>query len=251
MLAAGLGMLFFYTMMEIKIVFNNESVDERFLSGWGFSCLVDNRILFDTGEKAEYLFNNMKNMDINLSSVEAVVISHDHWDHTGGLWGLLEKKQKIKVYVCSRFSRAFKDKVKKLQGRLIEIEKFAEIEKNIFITGEIPGIYKGVSLPEQALAVKTDKGIIVITGCAHPGIIKILEAVKKKFPEKKIWFVFGGFHLINKDKREIKIIVERFKELGVEMAGPAHCTGYNAQMIFKKEYADNYISVKAGQTFEI
>jgi len=235
--------------MEVKIVFNNDVVSDKFTSGWGFSCLVDNRVLFDTGEKAEYLFNNMRNLNINISSIEMAVISHDHWDHTGGLWELLEKRKGLKVYACPHFSRAFKDKVKKLKAELIEAEKAIEVTKNIFITGEILKGYSGI--PEQALAVKTSRGITVITGCSHPGIVRIIEKVKETNPSEKICLVFGGFHLMNSDKREVRIIAQRLKEMEVEKVGPTHCTGYEAQEIFKEGYADNFISIKAGQVFEI
>ena len=235
--------------MEVKIVFNNGVVSDKFISGWGFSCLVDNRVLFDTGEKAEYLFNNMRNLNIDISSIEMVVISHDHWDHTGGLWELLEKRKGLKAYACPHFSRAFKDKVKKLKAELIEAEKIIEVTKNIFITGEIVKGYSGI--PEQALAVKTSRGITVITGCSHPGIVRIVEKVKEANPSEKICLVFGGFHLMNSDNREVRIIAQRLKEMGVEKVGPTHCTGYEAQEIFKERYADNFISIKAGQVFEI
>ena len=239
--------------MEVKIVFNNDVVSDKFISGWGFSCLVDNRVLFDTGEKAEYLFNNMQNLNISISSIEMIVISHDHWDHTGGLWELLEKRKGLKVYACPHFSRTFKDKVKKLKAELIEAEKIIEVTKNIFITGEILKEYSGI--PEQALVVrcqpKAGRGITVITGCSHPGIVRIIEKVKEANPSEKICLVFGGFHLMNSDKREVRIIAERLKEMGVDKVGPTHCTGYEAQEIFKKVYADNLISIKAGQVFEI
>ena len=235
--------------MEVKIVFNNDVVSDKFTSGWGFSCLVDNRVLFDTGEKAEYLFNNMQNLNINISSIEAVVISHDHWDHTGGLWELLEKREGLKVYACPHFSQVFKDKVKKLKAELIEAKNVIEVTKNIFITGEILKRHNGI--PEQALVAKTSRGITIITGCSHPGIVRMVEKVKEANLSEKICLVFGGFHLMNSDKREVRIIVERLKEMGVGKVGPTHCTGYEAQEIFKERYADNFISIKAGQRFEI
>jgi len=235
--------------MEVKIVFNNDVVSDQFTSGWGFSCLVDNRVLFDTGEKAEYLFNNMQNLDIEIPSIEVVVISHDHWDHTGGLWELLKKRGGLEIYACPHFSQAFKNKVKKLKAELIEAEKIIEVRENIFITGEIVKGYSGI--PEQALVVKTSRGITVITGCSHPGIVRIVEKVKEANLGEKICLVFGGFHLMNSDKREVRIMVERLKEMEVEKVGPTHCTGYEAQEIFKEGYADNFISIKAGQVFEI
>ena len=237
--------------MEVKIVFDNEVMNDKFMAGWGFSCLVDKRILFDTGEKAEYLFNNMANMDIDVSCIEKVVISHDHWDHTGGLWELLKKRKGIKVYACPGFSAKFKDKVKELQGELRQIDKLAEVGKDIFVTGEISGVYKGAYMPEQALVIKTEKGITIITGCSHPGIVKIVTKVKEQFPGEEIYLVFGGFHLMEKDKREIRVIADRLKEMGVQKVGPTHCTGYEAQQIFKEKDGDNFISVKAGVELDI
>lgn len=237
--------------MEIKIIFDKDAVNSKFSNGWGLSCLVDNRILFDTGEKAEYLFNNMQNLNINISSIEAVVISHDHWDHTRGLWALLKKNRKIKVYSCPGFSQEFKEKVKKAEGLLQETSEFRQVAKNIYVTGEIAGRYKGDYIAEQALVVKAKHGLTVMTGCSHPGIIRIIEKVKEFFPRQKIKLVFGGFHLIDKDKREIKIIVETIKVMGVEKVGPTHCTGYEAQEIFKERYRHNFVSIKAGQVFEI
>lgn len=237
--------------VEVKIIFNNDTINRKFLNGWGFSCLVDQRILFDAAEKAEYLFNNMRNMDIDTSGIEAVVISYDHWDHTGGLWELLKKNKGLKVYACPNFSQEFKDRVKQLPAELVEVDRFIEITNNIFVTGEIPSAHKFGGTPEQALLAKTDRGITVITGCSHPGIVKIVEKTKEQFPKEKICLAFGGFHLMNKDKREIRIIVEKLKEMGVEKVGPTHCTGYEAQMIFQEGYGDNFIFIKAGQVLEI
>jgi 7,8-dihydropterin-6-yl-methyl-4-(beta-D-ribofuranosyl)aminobenzene 5'-phosphate synthase len=237
--------------MEVKIIFDNTSLNEGFIPGWGFSCLVDSTILFDTGEKAGYLFKNMEKMSIDVSKIEQVVISHDHWDHTGGLWDLLEKRKNIVVYGCPNFSEGFKKKVVSLGGHLVLTEKLTEIGNGIFVTGQIEGKYKGSLIAEQALLIKKKEGIIIITGCSHPGIIKIIKKVKEDFPEEKIILVFGGFHLMGKDDREVELIVEKFKNLGVEKVGPTHCTGYEAQMIFKKAYKEDFVEIAAGKVFEV
>ncbi|MDP8233815.1 MAG: MBL fold metallo-hydrolase [Candidatus Saelkia tenebricola] len=251
--------------MKVEVLFNNDVLNKKFSAGWGFSCLVDSCVLFDTGESGKYLFNNIKIMGVDISRIETVVISHDHWDHTGGLWELLKKRKGLKVYACPGFSREFKEKVKKLQGELVEIDKFTKIAcsgntndftgqssgEEIFITGEIAGSYDGQYMPEQALVVKTENGISVITGCAHPGIVKMVEKVKEEFPEEQLYFVFGGFHLMDKDKRAIEVVVEKFKEMDIRKVGPTHCSGKEAEKIFKDTYGNGFISVKAGEVFEI
>lgn len=237
--------------MKIKILFDKAALDSGFLTGWGFSCLIDDKTLFDTGEEGSSLLSNIKNLKIDINKIDSIVISHDHWDHTGGLWDVLSQNLGIKVFACPKFSNGFKEKVFKLKGSLIENSGFKSISKDIFVTGEISGEYAGAYMPEQALIVKTDKGISVVTGCAHPGIVKILEKVKENLPEEKIYLVIGGFHLMDKDSRFIKSIIERFQGLEVQNVAPTHCSGIEAEEIFKAAYRDHFISVKSGQTIEV
>lgn len=237
--------------MKVQIIFNSEAISKKLSIGWGFSCLVNNSVLFDTGEKDEYLFNNMAGMDIDIAQIKRVVISHDHWDHTGGLWKLLEQNKGLEVYVCPNFSSQFKKKVRQFQGILVESDGFTEIAKDIFVTGEIQGTYNEESMPEQALVIKTKNGISMITGCAHPGIIKMLEKVSNQFPSEQIYSVFGGFHLKDEDNRFIEIMADKFREIKIEKAGPTHCSGKEAEMIFKKKYGDNFISLKAGRILDV
>jgi 7,8-dihydropterin-6-yl-methyl-4-(beta-D-ribofuranosyl)aminobenzene 5'-phosphate synthase len=237
--------------MEIVTIFDNETVDKKIRKGWGLSFLVGQKILFDTGENGLWLLENMKNLDIDAGRIEAVVISHDHWDHTGGLWKILENSKGLKVYACPNFSSEFKNNVKKLKGGLVESDRAKKIVGNIYTTGEIAGEYKGNFMPEQALVLKTDRGLSVITGCSHPGIIKMVKKVKKDFNYEKIYLVFGGFHLIDKYEPEIRSVAEELKEIGVEKAGPAHCSGYDAKLIFKEIYGDKFVHIKAGVKFEV
>ena len=238
-------------LMKVKILFDKETIDKKLFTGWGVSVLVDGRVLFDTGEKGEWLLGNMKLMSVGLGALEAVVISHNHWDHTGGLRRLLAEKKGLKVYICSGFNEEFKNEVRKMRGRLIEADTFVEVTRDIFITGRISGVYKNMPTPEEALVVKTRNGLTVITGCSHPGILKILGKIHEQFPQDKINFVFGGFHLIDKGRREIRFIIDKFKEMGVKKVGPSHCSGYEAQSIFKEAYGDSFISIKVGREFNI
>lgn len=237
--------------MKVKILFDKDTKDKKLHTGWGVSFLIDGKILFDTGENGGWLIDNMKNLKVDINKMKAVVISHDHWDHTGGLWKLLRGKEGLTVCICPNFSPEFKKKIKRLKGNLIEAGKIAEISRNIFVTGEIAGEYKGEYMPEQALVVRTDKGISVITGCAHPGIIKMLNTVKRNFPKEDIYAVLGGFHLMDQDKRLIGIIADGFKKIGVKKAGATHCSGSRAEEIFKLKYKKDFLPVKVGKEIQV
>jgi 7,8-dihydropterin-6-yl-methyl-4-(beta-D-ribofuranosyl)aminobenzene 5'-phosphate synthase len=236
--------------MKLQVIFDKLALNKKLQIGWGVSFLIDNRILFDTGEKGPWLFQNMQVLGIDPLGIESVVISHDHWDHTGGLWDILSKNS-IKVYACPGFSKSFLAKVKEKNAELIEVDRPVEISHNIFITGEIPGAYNGRYMPEQAMVLKTVNGLTIITGCAHPGIVKMIDRIKVKFPDEPLYLVMGGFHLKDIDKRGVEIIVEKFKKAGVAKAGPTHCSGSKAEDIFKRLYGKDFISVRVGQEIEV
>jgi len=236
--------------MQVKIIFDKLSLDEKFHTGWGVSFLIGDKVLFDTGEKGKWLIKNMENLKVEVDRLEAVVISHDHWDHTGGLWRILEENHHLKVYACPKFSKRFKNRVKSYNVQLIELDKFTRIADNIYTTGEISGRYAFRYMPEQALVLETSNGLTIFTGCAHPGIIKIIENVKQNI-SGRIFLVLGGFHLGGKHEKTIIQIVNEFRQLGVGKVAPTHCSGKNASKIFKEEYGDNFIEVKVGQIIEV
>lgn len=237
--------------MRIKVLFDKTALDKDIHTGWGLSFLIGERILFDTGEKGEWLLGNMRTLGVAIDKIEAVIISHDHWDHWGGLWEMLKEKKGLKVYACLGSGKEFKDKVKELHGELIEAERTTEITRDIYITGEIPGAYHGKYMPEQAAVLKTKNGLSVITGCAHPGILKMVEKIKTKFPSDPVYLVLGGFHLMESDKRAIEIAAENFQKMGIIKAGPTHCSGDTAEEIFKKHYEGNFVAIKTGDDIEV
>jgi len=238
------------SIIKVKIVFDKEALNNNFYTGWGVAFLINNRILFDTGENGELLINNVQQLGSRIDKLQAIVISHDHWDHTGGLWEILKIKR-LKVYGCPNFSEDFKRRISDLNSEFIGVDKLTKMSEKIYLTGEISGLYAGAGIAEQAVIIKTAKGISVLTGCSHPGIVKILTKIKGEFPKEKFYLVAGGFHLIEQDTRLIKIIVDEFKKLSVTKVGPTHCTGGEAEDIFKAEFKNDFISIKVGQTIEV
>ena len=237
--------------MKIKILYDNRSAESNILSGWGFSCLVGGSVLFDTGEDGNSLLGNIKTMKIDIANIKDIVISHDHWDHVGGLGSVLKKKKGIKVYGCGGFSQEFKDIVRFYGSELVEEELFSNITSNIFTTGAIKGTYKGSEIDEQALVLKTTNGITIVTGCAHPGIVKIVEHTKNLLIQEKLYCVLGGFHLKDMSDDEVVGVCDRLMDLGVQKAGPTHCSGEAAANIFKEKFGENYMEIAAGKTFEV
>ncbi|NQT26750.1 MBL fold metallo-hydrolase [candidate division KSB1 bacterium] len=238
--------------ISLKFIYDNTTYKESFQSGWGFSCLIDGRILFDTGEAPDSLLHNMDQFGVHPSVIEAVVISHNHWDHTGGLWELLKQRPGLPVFGCPGFGDEFRKNVFAFKGNLVESLTFRKIDSKIAVTGEIPGQYKGTPMPEQALTIKSKQGgLTVITGCSHPGILTIVQKVKEKFPNEVIHLVLGGFHLMDKEPQTIKLIVKSMKELGVENVGPTHCTGDVAKSIFREMFGKQVFDIQAGKEIKV
>ncbi|MGA1794909.1 MAG: MBL fold metallo-hydrolase [bacterium] len=237
--------------MEITILFNSEGISNDFATGWGFSALVDGSILFDTGEKGDAMLANCGWLDIDVAGIQAVVISHDHWDHTGGLWAILKKRKGIPVYACPGFSSEFKGKVKEAGGRLVEAKGFLEIKKDMFVTGEILGPSSGPTITEQAMVIKRGRGLVTLTGCAHPGIVNMLKAIQGHFPGVGLHFVLGGFHLMDSGRSSIQDVVEGFRRMGVEKVSATHCSGSEAEALFSAAYGEAAIKLRVGKRIEI
>ncbi len=237
--------------MKIKILYDNKTEKDGILAGWGFSCLIGDSVLFDTGENGKSLLSNMDKMKVGISDIKDIVISHDHWDHIGGLETVLKNKKDIKVYGCKGFNREFQDLVNGRDIKLIELKHFSNITSNIFTTGTIVGTYKDREIEEQSLGIKTTKGTTIVTGCAHPGILKIVEHVKNLFLQEKIYCVLGGFHLKDMPDNEITSVCNELKDLGVQRAGPAHCSGSDGARIFKDIFGKDFIQISSGTQLEV
>ena len=234
--------------MKIEILLDKEKDLEEFQVGWGLSFLIDRKILFDTGENFEYLKHNAELLGIDLKKIEKVFISHEHWDHTGGLDRLLEINNQVDVYICKSSSQDFKESIKK-KANLVEVRDILKIDEGIYSSGELAAIYKEEPLYEQFLIIEKNNFLIVLCGCSHPGILNIVEKINFDF-KKEIIAVMGGFHLLDKEERFIRFIAEELKRK-VRKVGPSHCTGYSAISYFKKIFKENFIEIKVGKCIDI
>jgi 7,8-dihydropterin-6-yl-methyl-4-(beta-D-ribofuranosyl)aminobenzene 5'-phosphate synthase len=201
--------------MKITIVYDNEVKKVGLKRGHGFSALIEDAgmtpLLFDTGADGPALLHNMRELNIDPQDINIIVISHDHGDHTGGLSEVLGINRTAELYLPNSFKRAS-------PGRKVTTVKGpVQIRENIFSIGELEGV-------EQSLALKTDKGIFVVTGCAHPGIKNILAAAAK-FGE--LYGIAGGFHGFHN--------FDAFR--GLSLICPCHCTKYKQEIrdLFKDE----------------
>jgi 7,8-dihydropterin-6-yl-methyl-4-(beta-D-ribofuranosyl)aminobenzene 5'-phosphate synthase len=234
--------------ITITILYDNYPFGEGLRTDWGFSCIVEGTektILFDTGTQSDILFHNIESLNVNLKNVELVPLSHDHGDHTGGLFAFLEKNNKVTVYVPVSFPDSFKQRVTDSGAKIVSVDEPVEICNKVHLTGEIAG-----PVNEQALILDTNKGLVVITGCAHPGIAGIVKRAKEVV-KKDVYLVFGGFHLGGKSEAEVKEIIRQFKELGVQKVGATHCTGDLAIGLFKKAYEENFVQMGVGRVIQI
>lgn len=229
-------------------LYDNYKHNPDLKTGWGFSCLIktkEKNILFDTGADSPTLLENMKKLNIEPKDIDVVVLSHIHGDHTGGLLGILEANSDLLVYMPKSFPDDFKEGVKSFKAKVVEVDNPATISENVSTTGEL-----GTSIKEQSLLIKTSKGLVVITGCAHPGIVGILKQAKKITGED-IYLVMGGFHLLRTSETKLEEIIKDFRELGVKKAAPCHCSGDETRELFQKEYKEDFISNGVGKIIEL
>lgn len=235
-------------MISIITIYDNYLSQSDLKNDWGFSCLVqtgDQNILFDTGTDGKILLDNMEKLKIDPKIVDSIVISHDHYDHYGGLADFLKQNNKVKIYILSALLQT-KNIAEKLGAAVLEIDSPTKITENICTTGEL-----GTGIKEQSLIVKSNKGVIIITGCSHPGIVNIIKAAREQFSEESIYLVLGGFHLFQTSDSELKDIINSFRELGVQKAAPCHCSGDKARELFKQEYKEDFIDNGVGKVINI
>jgi 7,8-dihydropterin-6-yl-methyl-4-(beta-D-ribofuranosyl)aminobenzene 5'-phosphate synthase len=233
------------TELKITIVYDNNEYDQQLETKWGFSCLVEGlerTILFDTGGDSATLLSNMGKLKIDSAWVDVIILSHIHGDHVGGLSGFLEENSDVTVYLPKSFPSSFKDEAMSFGAEVIEISKAEELFNGVCTTGEL-----GNGIKEQSLIITTGQGLVVIMGCAHPGVVNIVRKAKEMLVEKPVYLVMGGFHMTGAATSQIESVIEGFRELGVKKIAPCHCSGDETRKLFREDYGEDYINSGAGK----
>ncbi len=216
--------------MKLTIVYDNELYikDIGLKSDWGFACLIDAEdefILFDTGAKGKIFLNNMEKLRIDPCVINKIVISHEHWDHDGGLKTLMPIVGDVELYRL--------EKERSSENMSISIvEKPQEIIKGIYTTGRL----KGTPIDEQSLILKSKKGWCVLTGCSHPGVEENFNAAKQY---GNITGLVGGLHSFN----NFSILED------LDFICPCHCTKH--KRMIKELFPRTYIEGGVGKIIEI
>ncbi len=212
--------------MRITIVYDNEPRADGLEADWGFSCLVQAHgcsFLFDTGARGSLLLKNMKTLGIMPDSIDELFISHDHYDHTGGLSAFLNANDAVRVFAPSTMSGIDS------AGEVIYVEKPAKMRDHFYSTGLLKNI-------EHSLVVETDKGLVIVVGCSHPGVENILNAARKL---GNPYALIGGLHGFD--------AFEMLEPLS--LICPTHCTQYIAEI--RSVYPNKYIDGGVGAVIEI
>jgi len=231
--------------LSLTVVYDNYPHDKRLETRWGFSCYIqgtEKTILFDVGGEGSVLLSNMKKLKIDPKKVDSIVLSHVHHDHIGGLGKFLTKNQHVAVYMPHSLPESVRDTVRRAGARTVDVKQPVKICEDVYSTGEL-----GSFIKEESLIIKTSKGLIVITGCAHPGIVNIVKKAKEIL-RSDVYLVLGGFHLCWMNRSKVKKIINGVKKEGVKKVAPCHCSGDIARKQFEKAYGKDFILAGAGKT---
>ena len=236
--------------IKISMIYNNVGELEVFNSEWGLSLWIednDGAVLFDTGGNSLILWNNVESSGIDIRKLSKIIISHNHWDHISGLPIILEKTDyKPDVFVPMADLEPIS--MENPKAKLIGVKEPIMINEYLWSTGQLEGSTVNGPIQEQSIIIIRDGSLFLLTGCSHPGIVKIVETTKKIHPDKKVNMIIGGLHLLQNTTLQIKKISAELKRLQVNKIAPSHCTGERAMKIFKNEWKNNCIDYHIGNT---
>lgn len=234
--------------LRITVVYNNVPYAPGMRTAWGFAALIEtgsDTVLFDTGGDGPTLLANLERRGVEPKRVRAVVLSHIHTDHTGGLDDFLAQNPRVTVYLPQSFPRAFVRAVERRGAKVETVGGPRRLFASLHSTGELSDGAK-----EQALIIETSLGLMILTGCAHPDVVQIATAAQA-YLGKGIHLLMGGFHLGTYSKTEIRTKLRLLTDLGVKKVAPSHCTGDAAIALFREAWGSDFIEGGCGAVIEI
>ena len=231
-----------------QIVFDNVPYARGLKLGWGFAVVIRGfakTILFDTGSEGDKLLSNMLALQVSPSEIDTIFISHGHDDHIGGLSAFLRANHRVEVFLPEDVP----------VETIVAIDRAGALPTIIGVGGMIaPGVTStgvvGRRPLEQGLVLAGDCAATLITGCAHPGVDKLVGAAKQQ-SGLQVKLVIGGMHLGQSSRRKILALRRRLKELGVEQLAPSHCTGDASMQILSELFDDSFIESGLGSRIQL
>ncbi len=222
--------------VDMRIVFDNCVDGDCHASLWGFSAYLEKyALLFDTGSNGRVLLKNLLEADIDIAKIKYLFITHDHWDHIGGIDSILELNNQLTIYAPSTLSKNHIRDLKTLTKEVVVVGREPiHLFEDLYSTGML-----GEKDPEQSLVV-ADEFPKLITGCGHYGISEI-ATVAKALIGREVASVIGGFHLLNRSEAAVDREITRLRAMGVKHASPTHCTGELAVGLFKRAFGRDSI----------
>ena len=272
---------------RITVLVENNAQGRGLLAEHGLAFWIEigqRRLLFDTGQGA-VLASNAGILGIPLEQVDAIVLSHGHYDHTGGLHHVLPITPQAKVYahpaiLQPKFARGTDDTsheigipppareaLRNREDVLTWTERPTEICDHLFVTGEIPRRtdYEDTGGPffidhecrqadplldDQAVFFDSDRGTVALLGCAHAGVINTLHYIRELTNGRPIHAVLGGMHLVTASRKRMDRTIEALRQFDIERLGPAHCTGPTATAELCNAFPGRCLSCMVGTKLE-
>ncbi len=243
-LAAGITPIPIETL-RITIVYDNIPYRRGLEVDWGFACLVEGleqTILFDTGRYDTVLVKNMAQLGIEPRAAGIVFLSHAHPDHIGGLNQVLGRSPGPRVYAVRATPSSIGRKARASGARMVAVDAPVRVARSAMSSGEM----KSFVMNEQSLFIATTAGVIVITGCAHPGVVNIVERAQQTL-QRDVVLALGGFHLLRDTEAGVGQSVSHLQAMGVRHVAPTHCSGRVARDAFAKTYGRRYLECGLGR----